>query len=110
MHAQPVTQSKTWKSDPFSFKRGFFQGDPLGPVIFLLVFNPILQYLQNNSHTGYKLGDMSYVTLPYTDDFCLISTNKTTHRKIIDKIHFNVFSMGIKFILSPIGFFNAFLA
>ena len=59
MHAQPVTQSKTWKSDPFSFKRGFFQGDQLGPVIFLLVFNPILQYLQNNSHTDYKLGDMS---------------------------------------------------
>ena len=67
MHAQAVTHTKSWRTDPFRFKRGVFQGDPLSPVIFLLVFNPILQELQNNSHTGYKLGDISYVTLPYAD-------------------------------------------
>ena len=93
-HAQAVTQTKTWRSDPFSFKQGVFQGDPISPVIFLLVFNPILQDLQNNSHTGYKLGDFSYVTLPYADDFCLISTHNGTHQKIINKIHSHVSSLG----------------
>ena len=81
MHAQAVTHTKSWRSDPFRFKCGVFQGDPISPVIFLLVFNPILQDLQNNFHTGYKLGDISYVTLPYADDFCLISTHKGTHQK-----------------------------
>ena len=96
-HAQTVTQSKPWKSDPFSFKRGVFQEKPIRPVIFLLlVFNPILQDLQNNSHTGYKLGHISYVTLSYADDFCLISKKKTTHQKIINKIHSYVCSMGMK--------------
>jgi hypothetical protein len=61
-----------------------------------MVFNPILQDLQKNSHTGYKLGDLSYVTLPYADYFCLISTNKATHQKIINKIHSHVSSLGMK--------------
>ena len=95
-HAQAVTQTITWRSDTFSFKRGVFQGYPISPVIFLLVFHPILQDLQNNSQTGYKPGDISYVTLPYADDFCLISTHKGTHQKIINKIHSHVSSLGMK--------------
>ena len=60
------------------------------------MFNPILQDLQNNSHTGYKLGDKSYVTLPYADDFCIISTHKGTHQNIINKIHSHISSPGMK--------------
>ena len=44
---------------------------------------------------GYKLGD-SHVTLPYADDFCLISTHKTAHRNIINKINPYVEFMGMK--------------
>ena len=64
--------------------------------MFLLVFNPIIQDLQNQSHKGYKLGDTSYVTLSYADDLCLISTNKATHKNLINKIHTQVSSMGMK--------------
>ena len=64
--------------------------------MFLLAFNPNLQKLQNQNHKGYKLGNQSYVTLPYTDDFCLISTNKATHQTIINKIQTQVSSMGMK--------------
>lgn len=38
-----VVQTNTWKTEEFKFKRGVFQGDPISSVIFLLVFNPILQ-------------------------------------------------------------------
>ena len=95
-HATAVVDTKSWRSSPFTFNRGVFQGDPLSPIVFLLVFNPILQELQNQNHKGYKLGDQSYVTLPYADDFCLISTHKATHQKLIDKIHTHVSSMGMK--------------
>ena len=95
-HSTAVVESKPWRSDPFKFNRGVFQGDPISPVIFLLVFNPILQELQRNSHKGYKLGDTSIVTLPYADDFCLISTHIGTHQNTIDKINSQVSSMGMK--------------
>ena len=32
-----------WKTASISFQRGVFQGDTLSPIIFLLVFNPLLQ-------------------------------------------------------------------
>ena len=35
-----------WVSDPFPFKRGVFQGDPLSRI-FLTVFNPIVQHLKS---------------------------------------------------------------
>ena len=95
-HSAAVAQTNQWRSNQFAFKRGVFQGDPISPVIFLLVFNPILQKLQENSHKGYKLGDISHVTTPYADDFCLISTNLRSHQKLIDDIHSQVTSMGMK--------------
>ena len=95
-HSTAVVQTKSFRSDPFTFRRGVFQGDPLSPIVFLLVFNPILQELQNQSHKGYKLGDVSHISLPYADDFCLISTNLKTHQNLINKIHTQVNSMGMK--------------
>ena len=95
-HSTALVNTKSWRSDPFTFKRGVFQGDPLSPIVFLLVFNPIIQDLQNQSHKGYMLGETSHVTLPYADDFCLISTHKATHQNLISKIHKQVSSMGMK--------------
>ena len=46
-NSQAVIDTKTWKSDPFKFRRGVFQGDPISPILFLMVFNPIILDLQN---------------------------------------------------------------
>ena len=95
-HNTAVVNTKSWRTDPFKFQRGVFQGDPISPVIFLLVFNPILQELQRNSHKGYKLGESEFVTLPYADDFCLISRDSRTHQNLINSIHTQITSMGMK--------------
>ena len=42
------------------------------------------------------LGDISHVTAPYADDFCLITTHLTSHQKIINDIHAQISSMGMK--------------
>ena len=46
-HSSTVVQTNQWRSKQFEFKCGVFQGDPISPVIFLLVFNRILQKLQH---------------------------------------------------------------
>ena len=45
-----------WESDFFQFLKGVFQGDPLSGVIFLVVFNPILEYIKTHKEKqGYQL-------------------------------------------------------
>ena len=62
--------TQTYSTDPFSFKRGVFQGDPLSPIIFLMVFNPIIEELQRELKHGFDLETEKCITLPYADDFC----------------------------------------
>lgn len=104
-NCQAVVQTPSWTSNSFSFKRGVFQGDPLSPTIFLMVFNPVLLHLKNMEEKfGYNLDNgtssTSLITLPYADDFCLITTHKKTHQNIINSIHSNITSMGMR--LKPV--------
>ena len=80
-NCQAVVDTPNWRSNPFKFCRGVFQGDPVSPVIFLMAFNPVLLHLKLQEETiGYKLNNAHIVTLPYADDFCLITTHKSTHQ------------------------------
>ena len=49
------TCTGSWVSDTFQFKRGVFQGDPLTPIIFNWVFNPIITSITSNLKLGYTL-------------------------------------------------------
>ena len=35
--------NKVWETDPIPIRRRVFQGNTLSPIVFLLVFNPILK-------------------------------------------------------------------
>ena len=62
-----------------------------------MVFNPILQSLKlDQDRYGYLLEDKKFITLPYADDFCLITTNKRSHQNIINTINNHTISMGMK--------------
>ena len=39
---------KSGKQKMFKFLRGVFQGDPFSGIIFLIAFNPIVQYIKKN--------------------------------------------------------------
>ena len=69
----------------------------ISPVIFILVFNPIIQYLKlKEDRYGYKLNGNSVITLPYADDFNLITSNKRTHQRVINELHSITSSMNLK--------------
>ena len=84
-------------SDLFSFRKGVFQGDPLSPIIFLICFNPILERLKEiENQYGYNLEGERVITLPFADDFNLITTDKRRHQKLINELQQLTSSMGLK--------------
>ena len=86
----------SFSTDGFPFKRGVFQGDPLSPIIFLMVFNPIIELLQSKNDCGFNLNGEKIITLPYADDFCLITTDLRKHQKIQNEIKSKIESMGMR--------------
>jgi hypothetical protein len=87
--------TKTFQSNPFSFKKGVTQGDPLSPIIFILTFQPIIDFLMQNEQYGAVINGKRVITLPYADDFCLITRDKRTQQRLISQIHIHIQSMGM---------------
>jgi len=57
----------------------------------------VIEYIASKSNNGYQLEDGTRViTLPYADDFCILTTNKRTHQNLINDIKSKIESMGLK--------------
>ena len=89
-----------WESDLFQFLKGVFQGDPLSGVIFLIIFNPIIEYIKcHKEKNGYQLTtktDATFVnTTPFADDFNVISRNIRQHQALVTDVENKLQSMGL---------------
>ena len=90
-------RTSKWVSEEFVFSKGVFQGDPLSPIIFLMCFNPILEDLKRfEASDGYCLNGIPFITLPFADDFNLITRDIRKHRKLMVRLNDLTKSMGLK--------------
>ena len=90
-------RTSDWISEEFKFNKGVFQGDPLSPIIFIICFNPILEELiKFKESDGYDLEGVCFITLPFADDFNLITRDVRKHRKLMKKLSDLTWSMGLK--------------
>ena len=49
-------KTQDWEGEIFQFLKGVFQGDPYSGVIFLIIFNPIIEYIKQHKEThGFEL-------------------------------------------------------
>jgi len=91
--------TKSFQSDPFFFKKGVTQGDPMSPIIFILTFQPIIDFILKSEDFGVMINGERVITLPYADDFCLITRDMRTQQRFIDQINSHIQSMGM--LLKP---------
>ena len=90
--------TKDWISDVFRFLKGIFQGDPYSPSIFLVIFQPLIDFIQSHKDShGYQLGKSKVLTTPFADDFDLITNNLTKHQKLQLDVQKKAESMGLTF-------------
>ena len=88
--------TKEWKSELFKFCRGIFTGDNYSPIIFNVVFQPLIDFIKvRKDKQGYALGNSRVITKPFADDFEIISNNERSHQNLQDKIQLNATSMGL---------------
>ena len=68
--------TKDWKSNWFYYLIGLFQGDPLSVVLFLIVFNLLLDLLKSRQGLGYRPSFSSSQTSnrAFADDLTLMSS------------------------------------
>ena len=90
-----------WETEFFRFLKGVFQGDPYSGVIFLIIFNPIIEYLKKHKEShGYSLstkekGVMNVITTPFADDFNIITRDKSLHQQVVNDVENKIKSMGL---------------
>jgi len=92
-------KTDNWSSNFFPLKQGVCQGDPLSPLIFNIVFNPLLEFIQSRAEKGFSLRGEKIICLPYADDFTLITSNKRDHQNLIKEIVNKTQSMNL--MLAP---------
>ena len=93
--------TKDWESEPFKFLRGVFQGDPYSGIIFLIIFNPLVEFIKMHIQThGYEVttvtkGVKPVITTPFADDFNIITRDKIMHQKLVTSVEEKLFTMGL---------------
>ena len=67
----------------------------MSAIIFILAFQPIIDHLLKNERFGVMINEKRVITLPYADNFCLITTDMRAHKRLMAELNSHINSMGM---------------
>ena len=84
-----------WESAIFKFLKGVFADDAYSGIIFLIVLNPIIEFIKQHQEThGYtlktKTNVMNVSTTPFADGFNIISRELIKHQELVTSVGNNI--------------------
>lgn len=92
--ARTTLSFKGRTSDPVHPSQGVRQGDPLSPLLFLVVFNKVLEKLP--VHIGVKFRNMVINHIAFADDLVLLANNIIELQKLINILSETLAEVGLK--------------
>ncbi|CAK9834605.1 Retrovirus-related Pol polyprotein from type-2 retrotransposable element R2DM [Anthophora retusa] len=90
-----VIQCKSNEKIDMGILRGVKQGDPLSPLLFNLVLDPIIARIDETTE-GVKLGDSKVSILAFADDLALLAKDKKEAQTQVTAIHEYLTKLGMK--------------
>nr|XP_054769560.1 uncharacterized protein LOC129277399 [Lytechinus pictus] len=78
-------RTQEWTTEWFMYQIGLFQGCPLSVVLFLIVFNLLLDLLKTKEDLGYQLRDKDFkqTEKAYADDLTLIAGSVEGYKELL---------------------------
>jgi hypothetical protein len=90
--------TKDWSTDLIDFPNGLVQGCPLSSILFVIVLNYVLSYVNEKygKEYGYDLDGVSVLFTAYVDDVCILAKDMQSLELTYNKLKFLYECIGLK--------------
>ncbi|CAK9796162.1 Retrovirus-related Pol polyprotein from type-2 retrotransposable element R2DM [Anthophora quadrimaculata] len=94
-NCKTIIQCRNNEKIEMGLQRGVKQGDPLSPLLFNLVLDPIIESIDETTE-GVKLGDSKVSILAFADDLVLLAKDKEAAQKQAKMLYEYLRKLGMK--------------
>lgn len=98
-------QVGTSSTRELKIQRGVRQGDPLSPILFNLLLDPVFRQLEAVG-AGVRVGEITITALAFADDIALIAESPGALQRALERVDFFAEAHGLSFHIDKCAWFS----